>query len=351
MRIVDGTVVFDRSDLYFVEKFGPLEAAEMVMDFYSCNSHPFLYDTHQLASFFGCRHRTVFQCVREHDKLYRKVEIPKRNGGVRKLSVPMPYLAMLQQRILHGFLGHFPVSSYATAYRKGVDLGENAAPHCGKRYLLKLDLEDFFGSITFPMVYQAAFGPSRFPKQIGTMLTALCCYKDCLPQGACTSPALSNLVMKWIDETLGAWCEKRGVSYTRYCDDLTFSADRPLYDVYNKAVSLLESRGFTVNESKTRFITRAGRQTVTGLVVNEKTGVAADYKRRLRQELHYAVTYGIADAAARVQFEGTPRNYAHRLLGQLNFVLRFDPQNQWFLRARQQLFGRMRDEGLCSTPW
>ena len=351
MRIMEGTVVFDASDLHFSEKFGPIEAAEMVLDFYSCNRHPFLYDTYQLADFLTFPRKTVFYCAREHDRMYYEAEIPKRSGGVRRLSVPLPRLAAMQGRILHGILCHFPVSSYATAYQKGVDLRKNAAPHCGKRYLLKLDLEDFFDSITFPMVYQAAFGPERFPKQIGTMLTALCCRNDCLPQGACTSPALSNLVMKWIDETLGTWCKKRGVAYTRYCDDMTFSADRPLYDVYNKAVSLLESRGFTVNEKKTRFITRAGRQTVTGLVVNEKVGASADFKRRLRQELYYANRYGIADAAAKTGFEGTPRNYAHRLLGQLNFVLRFDPKNQWFLRARQQLFGRMRDEALCSAPW
>lgn len=341
MHIANGTVVFSSSDAAFVERFGIMDATEMVLDFAATNRHPFLYDTYQLADFLGLNRAKLFQLVRCCDRYYTERALPKRNGGARVIAAPYGELKMVQWRILHAILRFFPVSPYATAYQKGHGLAYNAAPHQGKRYLLKLDLEDFFGSIPFQKVYQAAFGRERFPKQIGMMLTSLCCRNDVLPQGAPTSPALSNLVLRWFDDTIGEWCRRRGVSYTRYSDDLTFSADRPLYDVYQKVTELLEQRGFTVNEKKTRFITNATRMEVTGLTVNDGVGVSSAYKRKLRQEVYCALKYGVEDAAARVGFSGTPLNYANHLLGRIQFVLQFDRENKWFRKAKEELKERM----------
>lgn len=342
--IANGTVEFSPSDAAFIEKFGILQATDMVLDFAATNRHPFLYDTYQLADFLLLRRAKLFQMVRHVDRYYTERALPKRNGGVRVIAAPYGELKMVQWRILHFVIRFFPVSPYATAYKEGCGLRSNAAPHRGKRYLLKLDLEDFFGSIPFQKVYQAAFGQERFPKQIGVMLTTLCCRNDVLPQGAPTSPALSNLVLRWFDDTIGEWCRKRGVSYTRYSDDLTFSADRPLYDVYQKVTALLEQRGFVVNEKKTRFITNASRMEVTGLTVNNGVGVSAAYKRKLRQEVYCALKYGVEDAAARVGFSGTPLNYANHLLGRMQFVLQFDRDNKWFQQAKEEMKERIRYE-------
>lgn len=142
--------------------------------------------------------------------------------------------------------------------------------------MLKLDIADFFGSIRFDQVYSAAFNTRYFPRQIGVMLATLCCRKDALPQGAPTSPALSNVVMRHFDQSIGRWCERRGISYTRYCDDMTFSSDKPLFVVYQKAKTILEEMGFELNEKKTRFVTNANRQSVTGLTVNEKVAVSGE---------------------------------------------------------------------------
>ena len=90
--------------------------------------------------------------------------------------------------------------------------------------------------------------------------------------------------MRNFDNNIGKWCAARGIAYTRYCDDMTFSSDRPLFAVYQKAKSMLEAMGFELNERKTRFVTRANRQSVTGLTVNEKVSVSGDYKRGRRQE-------------------------------------------------------------------
>ena len=139
-----------------------------------------------------------------------------------------------------------------------------------------------------------------------------------LPQGAPTSPALSNLVMRNFDTNMARWCQRRAIVYTQYCDDLTFSADRPLFAVYSKAKNMLAEMGFDLNEAKTHFITNAGRQSVTGLTVNEKVSVPAGYKRSLRQEVYYALRFGLADGIERTQKEaadalGISQSYISRL--------------------------------------
>lgn len=351
MLVKGDSVLFGADDMHFVQTFGVREAVEMVLNFRNVCCLPFLYDTYQLAAFLELQRKELFWLTRNSDGEYQQLTIPKKNGKERVLHAPSPILKSCQQKILSHILSELPVSRYATAYRRDSRLAENAAPHTGKRYLLKLDITDFFGSIRFEQVYSAAFHTRYFPKQIGVMLTTLCCRQDALPQGAPTSPALSNLVMKNFDDAMGAWCKQRGIAYTRYCDDMTFSSDRPLYVVYTKAKSMLAEMGFEVNERKTHFVTHASRQSVTGLTVNEKVSVSGEYKRKLRQEVHYALKFGLKESilhANRTDFlcDGQPdveRYYAH-LIGRLQFVLQIEPDNEWFRKAflamrRLDLFG------------
>ena len=139
------------------------------------------------------------------------------------------------------------------------------------------------------------------------------------------------------------WCKAHGITYTRYCDDLTFSGDRPLYTAYLKAKGMLEERGFEINEAKTHFITSSKQQTVTGLTVNQKVSVPAEYKRRLRQEIYYSLKFGFADAVIHQQHtdflkkERPGVSYCHHLLGKVNYVLSIEPENLWFRNARSSL--------------
>lgn len=336
MKIKGEIVTFEEWDMAFVQKSGPVRAADMVLAFKDFNPGlPFLYDTYQLAHFLGMGRKSLFDLLRYTDREYRTVNIKKKNGGGRTLHVPSPKLKRIQSILLQHILNAFPVSQYATAYKEGTQLMDNAAPHVGKRYLLKLDITDFFGSIRFDQVYRAAFNANYFPKQIGLMLTRFCCRQDVLPQGAPTSPALSNLVMKNFDNSIGAWCAKRGISYTRYCDDMTFSSDKPLYHVYEKAKAMLEEMGFQLNEKKTRFVTNTNRQSVTGLTVNEKVSVSREYKRNLRQELYYLLRFGDSSVA-----------HYQCLMGKLNFVLQVEPENRWFRQVKERL-STMQSEELC----
>lgn len=344
MQIQGDTVQFSECDMAFVKKFGIAAATEMVLDYKSVQPLPFIYDTHQLADYFKIGRRKLFYYAKNADTQYRAITVKKKNGGVRQLYAPSTELRALQTKILRRILVKLPISKYATAYAKGRTLYENAAPHTGKRYLLKLDITDFFGSIRFEQVYSAAFHTRYFPKQIGVMLTALCCREDVLPQGAPTSPALSNLVMRNFDDAVGKWCAARGIAYTRYCDDMTFSADVPLYAVYQKVTAMLRDMGFVLNERKTRFVTNTVRQSVTGLTVNEKVSVSTDYKRRLRQEVYYALKFGLANSilhANRTEFTEhgvpNPERYRQYLTGRLSFVLQIEPQNEWFRAAYRKL--------------
>lgn len=266
------------------------------------------------------------------EKHYHKAVIKKRNGKERHLLVPDPLLKGIQRQILHNVLEERAISRYATAYHKGAKLRDNAVPHVGKEKILKLDIENFFENILFKQVLQSAFPKKYFPPSIGTLLTYLCCYYDYLPQGAPTSPAISNLVMRSFDESMGEWCREREISYSRYCDDLTFSGDFDAEMVKRKAGAFLDQMGFRLNQKKTRVISRNQQQNVTGVVVNCKPQVSKEYRRKLRQEIYYCRKYGIRAHLERIGDKkylelgdaGIER-YRLRLIGKVNYVRQVNP--------------------------
>lgn len=340
MLIKKNRIIFEQSDMAFVEKFGVLDAAEMVLNYKTVCTLPFVYDADQLAAFLKIGRKDFFDLMKHCDTFYRPISLKKKNGTYRQIYEPNDILKRIQKKILDKILSQLPISQYAKAYRTGGTLIDNAAAHIGKRYVLKLDITDFFGSISFEQVYSAAFHTKYFPKQIGVLLTMLCCRKEVLPQGAPTSPALSNIVMCHFDNYIGSWCEARAIAYTRYCDDMTFSSDRPLFGVYQKVKTMLEEVGFELNEKKTHFISNASRQSVTGITVNEKLSVPIHYKRRLRQEIYYTLKFGLAEQIVRsdkTEFFMNARpdvsKYYNHLLGQIGFVLQIEPENTWFQNA------------------
>lgn len=328
---------------------------------------------------------------------YQRVQIPKRKGGMRRLLVPDDLLSTIQKNILRHVLCEFSVSEYAAAYKKHISILDNVRPHVGAKQIVKLDIKDFFENITYSLVYQYAFPATSFPPAIRRMLTELCCYKDYLPQGAPTSPAISNLVMKPFDEYMGKWCEERGICYTRYCDDLTFSwkkdsgreeenealgEDRQENDgesectvnsesclnqtdiktLIRKVRGFLHVYGFELNNKKTRILRRNMRQSVTGIVVNEKPQVSREYRRNLRQELYYCRKFGVESHLKRKYGECEGRDDAHqwgrnvkgsenkaqiqkiscqrylqRLLGKISYVCLVNPEDQEFRRARVEV--------------
>ena len=344
MLIKENSVLFEKSDMFFVKHFGVMYATRKVLEHKAKHATPFVYDTLQLSDLLGIRRKSMFKLSKNVNGHYKRIILKKQNGKKRIIHAPDSALKSVQQVILARILKYIPVSDYATAYIKGKSLANNASAHLGHKYLLKMDITDFFGSITYLQVISAVFNKNRFPVQIGAILTSLCCRNDVLPQGAPTSPAISNIVMKNFDDNVGKWCEENGVTYTRYCDDLTFSSQKPLYNVYVKAFKMLEDMGFEVNRKKTHYITDASRQTVTGLTVNEKVSIPRDYKQNLRQEVYYAIKYGFAESIVhgnKTDFvkNATPdiEKYYNHLRGKIGYVLQIEPQNIWFKEKLKEL--------------
>jgi RNA-directed DNA polymerase len=240
-------------------------------------------------------------------------EVPKRTGGMRLLSAPHRDLARAQQWILDEILRKLPTEPPAHGFVSARSTVTNARPHLGRAVVVNLDLSDFFPTITFPRV-RGVFRKLGYSPAAATVLALLCTEaprravelegrtlfvatgERALPQGACTSPALSNQVARRLDKRLAGMAAKHGWTYTRYADDLTFSADD------RSAVPMLMARvrhivgeeRFAVNPRKGRVQRDGGRQTVTGVVVNQKLALPREEVRQLRAILHNARRHGLA---------------------------------------------------------
>lgn len=277
---------------------------------------------------------TVSNQIESH---YHSVLIPKKNGGRRTLFVPDALLRTIQRNLLHQVLKEFQTSEFACAYKKGISVVDNARPHVGAKLVLKLDIQDFFDRITWILVYQNAFPGTHFPPAIRKILTEFCCVRDRLPQGAPTSPAVSNLVMRPFDVYMGKWCKEREIQYTRYCDDLTFSGAFEPKEVIRKVRGFLQVYGFELNQKKTRVLGRGNAQSVTGIIVNEKVQVSRAYRRKLRQEVYLFDRYGVKPAGDHDSALHEAEKERIRLLGKMQYVLSVNPEDVWFGKMYKKL--------------
>ena len=298
----------------------------------------------------GVEAKTLYALSNSLEKHYHQVKIPKRDGGYRQLSVPDEQLKRVQRQIDRVLLARMTVSPYATAYRCGCGIGRNALPHLGQPGVLKLDIRHFFDSIPYTAVKERAFPGTIYGEPLRVLLTMLCYYRDSLPQGAPSSPAITNIIMAEFDARVGQWCAQREIRYTRYCDDMTFSGSFDPQEVVAFVRPLLREMGFFLNEKKTRFLPAGCRQVVTGIVVNEKPGLPAEYLRRLRQEVYFCQKYGTADHMARCGIQGPASGYLRRLLGRVNYGLQILPGKKELLEARAWLMKEMAREQEGDRP-
>jgi retron-type reverse transcriptase len=221
---------------------------------------------------------------------YRIFSIPKKNG-VREIAEPLPELKKEQQDILKWLAerGIRP-SKYAHGFTKRKSIKTNADLHTGKAIVVRVDLEDFFPSISRTRVLYSLV-KLGLDKETASYIAEKCTLDDYLPQGAPTSPFLANLVAKKLDYRLAGYINKNhhryNGSYTRYADDLCFSSNYPKLNECIPAIFyIIKSEGFEVNNKKTRIMRINHRQTVTGVVVNEKPNIAREKRRLFRAELH-----------------------------------------------------------------
>lgn len=230
---------------------------------------PKIIQIKNIADYLGINPLMIGSFLRNKEKHYRTFEITKRSGAKRRIDAPRTFLKVTQWWILDTILSHFSESEYAYGFTKGKSFVENARRHIGASHVLNLDIENFFPMIGIQSVY-LAFRRMGYNANAARILSEICSYEDHLPQGAPTSPKLSNLVFHDIDLLLAKRCATENISYSRYADDMTFSASSRISDVFfADVVQILSQSGFTINSRKTRFMGPNQRKEVTGLVLGK----------------------------------------------------------------------------------
>ncbi len=274
--------------------------------------------------------QTLYSVSNHIEDHYEYLEIPKKDGTKRKLMVPDPLLKKIQKNILNHILYGINTSTYAKAYKKGNNIITNALPHVNQPKILKLDIKNFFNHITFEQIKTTVFKEEYFPESIATLLTILSTYHGYLPQGAPTSPAISNIILKEFDEIIGAWCHQKQITYTRYCDDLTFSGNIEKKEIIDFVQTELQKMGFQLNHKKTKLLTKKHRQIITGIVVNEHLRAPRNYRKEIRKQMYYCQKFGIENHLKYHHLDIDIENYKKSLKGKILFVLQINPNDQEF---------------------
>ncbi|RYG75240.1 RNA-directed DNA polymerase, partial [bacterium] len=289
---------------------------------------------------------------------YHRFQIPKKRGGLRNVSAPKTKLRRAQNWVLANILTPLPVHEAAVAFRPGISTAQNAARHAGKEVVVRLDLKDFFPSISFTRV-KRLFQSFGYNEGCATVFALLCTEAPrvelaldgqkrhvavgdrVLPQGACTSPAITNLLCRRLDARLTGVAAKEGFTYSRYADDLIFSSDTKRADVgwiFTFAQRIVTDEKFVVNAEKTMVMKPQNRQSVTGLVVNSQDGlgprVSRDDLRKFRAFLH---GYEIKGREAMTEKIG--QDALHYAKGYLAYINMSDPAKAAKLRAAHSFLG------------
>lgn len=240
----------------------------------------------------------LMKMARTASYCYKTYPIPKRTGGERTINHPAKELKALQRWLLINVIEKWPVHDAAVAYRKGIGIKYNAARHVNSRYLLRMDLSDFFPSLTSVDIrdYMASHGVmfNEWSDSDKEFFVRIVCRDDKLTIGAPTSPALSNALCFDLDAQLTTIAQRERVIYTRYADDLFFSATEKniLYEfpkeVENVITHLKLPSGLRINHTKTRHSSKRGRRRVTGVTLSSdgSLSLGRSIKRYIRRQIY-----------------------------------------------------------------
>lgn len=254
---------------------------------------------------------------------YTDFLIPKKNGSFRKISAPNPPLKKLQKSLiknifLEGNIGH--ENSISHGYILGRDIFSNADTHIKKEIIVNVDIENFFDEFHYGRIKGFLMKDNRFGfnEVIASAISNICCYKGKLPQGAPTSPIISNMITEILDKRILRIARKFNLTYTRYVDDLTFSTNDRLFIIqYDKFLDVLnnciERFGMTLNPRKIRLQYKSSKQEVTGLTVNRKYNTSNDFYKKTRAMANMYYKSGV------FLIDGKPGN-VNQLEGRFSFI-------------------------------
>lgn len=282
---------------------------------------PIILNTYQMSNVLGVKWELLKKVINNSQKMYYDFNVSKKSGGKRKISMPNEILKEVQILIKDKILKNINISDKANGFVEKKSIITNAKEHLNKEKILNIDLKDFFPSIHKNRVYYIFKNLCGYSNDVSFCLTNLVTYKNSLPQGAPTSPILSNIVSYMMDIRLEKLSEKLDITYTRYADDITFSGDKHIINtkLLEYVTTIIGDCGFKINDKKTRFASKGSRQEVTGLIVNNDTiNVPKSYIREIRQELYYINKFGVKEHRAKVGFEN--KYYKEHLLGKILYV-------------------------------
>jgi RNA-directed DNA polymerase len=291
---------------------------------------------------------------------YRRFLMPKKTGGHRRISAPMPRLKKAQSWVLTNILDKVTLHDAAHGFRHGHSIVTNARPHVGQSVVLNLDIKDFFPTVSVRRI-KGVFRSLGYSEAVATALALLCSEPEIdeveldgetyfvargprhLPQGSPASPGITNLLCRRLDRRLEGLAQSLGFVYTRYADDLTFSAK---YDkagsvnvgkILRAVADIIKHEGFNLHPDKTRVMRRGRRQEVTGVVVNDQMGVERETLRKFRATLYQIEK----DGPAGKKWGSGATNLLSAIHGYASFVAQVDPDKGKALLAQ---VGRIHDK-------
>jgi RNA-directed DNA polymerase len=276
------------------------------------------------------------------DRAYTSFKIPKKLGGHREILAPTSSLKIIQRKTNQILSSVYQPKPSTHGFTIDKSVITNARAHLRQRYILNIDIKDFFPSINFGRVRGLLMAaPYNCTEEVATVLAKICCHKNYIPQGAPTSPVISNMICARLDSQLQRLAKKYQCIYTRYADDITFSTSRSRFPSHLAWFSqdaekyilgyevkrVVEDNGFFVNEAKFRLQSKYGRQEVTGITVNEKLNIRRSYIRRIRTLLHVWENHGIENAEIyfwnldkKHRFQIHPDSFRHIVRGKIEFI-------------------------------
>ncbi len=292
------------------------------------NNVPIIYNLTHLSKLVGIEKNYIVQAAiasKYSKAYYRYYNISKKNGkGTRKIMEPLPNLKSIQYWILNNIIETIKPSAYAKAYVKKRGLKQNLRFHTNQKKVFSLDIKNFFPSIKYSSVV-SVFTNIGYSEELSIYLAKLCCLEKELPQGAPTSPYLSNLIFKEIDDEISEYCKLNTIRYTRYSDDLTFSGDFDDNKLYKFIKSTLSEKSFELNDDKTRLMLRSNRQIVTGIVVNDKPQLDKETRRKIRQEVYFIKKFGLKSHMDKLNVNSG--FYLNSLIGKISFGIYLNPKD------------------------
>ncbi|MDW9912165.1 RNA-directed DNA polymerase [Sinorhizobium meliloti] len=311
----------------------------------SARNLPPIFEFSHLAGLLGVDEVTLATICHSPHKYYRTFEIPKRTGGRREISVPRPILMKLQRWILANIVELVDVHDAAHGFQKNRSIVTNAQQHLGCNELLKIDILSFFPSVSSGKV-RSLFAGLGYSSPVASALTRICTKNDGLPQGAPTSPAISNLAAKAFDIRIADLCSEEGLTYTRYADDIAISGKRIAPHVRGRIIQILADAELKIHPAKSRLFGPKDRKIIAGISISAgKLMPPKDFVRSVRKDVYHVTTKGLlAHMAAIENFDPL---YLERLLGRIAFWKHVTKNSDQSLRAELALKRYMAASGLA----